>query len=346
MINRRVLLAGASALVAFSRIARGQPTRTRRLVGVLMGDAEGDSAVGEYIEQVRAGLRTRGWTEPENVGFAVRLTDARNDLAEHSARELVQLGSDVVVSSTAINTSALLSVTPNTPIIFLSVENPVELGFVRSYAEPGGSATGFSGFVPSHAGKWLELLLRTAPHLRRVGFIFNPAESVSGGSFYLPVFEAAALDLGVEAIAIPVNDVTSIARAMFDFAGVQLQVGDALGGLGAPLVQNGLVVAPDAFLLAVRRVLVSIVARYRFPAIYPNERYTDIGGLLSYSIDTLDLFRRAGEYAGRVLGGESASTLPVQTPTRFRLVVNLEAAGRLGLEVPLPMLAAAYRVIE
>ena len=192
MIDRRAFLAGLAAVAAGTRLVGAQPLPATRLVGVLMGDAEGDPAVTEYLQQFGNGLQTRGWSEHLNVSFALRLTDARSDLAERFARELVDLGADVIVSSTALNTSALLAATATRPVIFLSVANPIDLGYVRSYAEPGGNATGFSGFEPSHAGKWLELLTRAAPQLRRVGFMFNPAESVSGSSFYFPVFEEAA----------------------------------------------------------------------------------------------------------------------------------------------------------
>jgi putative ABC transport system substrate-binding protein len=138
----------------------------------------------------------------------------------------------------------------------------------------------------------------------------------------------------------------SIAVALSNFAPTTIDVGVGPNLADAGPLQRGIIVAPDSFMLASRQVIVSTVFRNRIPALYPDEGFADAGGIVSYAIDQVDLFRRCGNYVGRILNGESPTVLPVQTPTRFRLTVNLLAADRMGIPIPYQMLARADRVIE
>ena len=223
----------------------------------------------------------------------------------------------------------LLRETGTLPIVFVNVADPVGSGFVTNYSRPGGNVTGFTGFEPSLAGKWLELLKEIAPHVTRGALIFHP-ESSSGFAFLRPA-EIAAATLGMKVIAAPVHDTSEIEHT--------------LDGL-AREPNGGLIVLPDNFTAIHRALIISLSARYRIPATYPFRYIPAEGGLISYGVDVADLHRRSAAYVDRILRGEKPSELPVQGPTKFLLVVNLKTANALGLDVPCILQQRADEVIE
>jgi putative tryptophan/tyrosine transport system substrate-binding protein len=180
-------------------------------------------------------------------------------------------------------------------------------------------------------GKWVEILKELAPAVTRVGFLFNPTTAPGGGSYFLRQFEAAAPSFQVRPIAMPVEDVADIERALASLGA---------GGNG------GLVVNSDIFAARNRAAIIAAAARHRVPAIYPFVLFVADGGLVAYGTDGKDLFRRAASYIDRVLRGEKPADLPVQAPVKFELAVNLKAARALGLTVPATLLATADEVIE
>ena len=182
----------------------------------------------------------------------------------------------------------------------------------------------------SMSGKWLELLREMVPRVNRVVFLFNPA-TAPYFDYYLKPFKDAAQSFAVEAIAAPVHDRAEL---------------ESIISAQAQQPNSRLIVMPDGFNINHRREITSLAARYRFPAVYPQRIYPEIGGLLSYGNDPLDNFRRAAIYADRILRGTKPSELPVQVPVKFELVINLKTAKALGLEVPATLLARADEVIE
>jgi putative tryptophan/tyrosine transport system substrate-binding protein len=224
----------------------------------------------------------------------------------------------------------VLAETRSIPIVFVAVSDPVGSGFVTSLNRPGGNVTGFMNMEPTMAGKWLELLREVAPHVNNVALLFNPATAPFTKQ-YLSAFKAAAASLGVEAISTPVQQPSQLESITAD------QAREPNGGL---------VIMPDVFLWLHRAKVISLAADYRFPAIYPQRDFVEIGGLLSYGNDRLDQYSRAAIYAHRILKGEKPADLPVQAPTKFELVINLKTAKALGLEVPESLLARADEVIE
>jgi putative ABC transport system substrate-binding protein len=177
-------------------------------------------------------------------------------------------------------------------------------------------------------GKWLELLSEIAPGLKRAAIMFNPDTAVSS---FMPSLETAARSLKVEAIIAPVHDDVEIETAI-------IALGREPGG--------GLVFMPDVFMVVHRAPIISAAARNNVPAVYPASEFARDGGLLSYSVDVVDLFRRAATYVDRILRGEKPGDLPVQFPTRFEMVVNRKTATALGLAVPPSILLRADEVIE
>ena len=178
------------------------------------------------------------------------------------------------------------------------------------------------------ATKWLQTIKEMAPDIVRTGALFNPA--THSGQYWQPL-EMAAPSVGVEFKKVPVRDATELERAVDDLA---REAG------------NSLLIMPDVFVFNNRELIVSLAARHRLPAIYPFRYFAEIGGLVAYGIDNIEMYRRAAGYVDRILRGASASSLPIEAPTKFELVINLKTAKALGIEVPATLLARADEVIE
>jgi putative tryptophan/tyrosine transport system substrate-binding protein len=321
------LLGGAAAWPAVTRAQ--QPDRVRR-IGVLMGYADNDSEAQTWVAAFREGLQRLGWAEGRNIGIDTRWARSEVDAMQRLAQELVALQPDLILSQITPTTAALLQQTRTIPIIFAMVADPVGSGFVKSLARPGGNITGFAALEGSLAGKWLEFLKKIAPRVARVVLPFNPT-TATFAEYYLNPVKVAAAALGVEAVALPVQDTSKL---------------ESIVATTAREPNSGLIVMPEAFLIVHRAEVTSLAARYRLPAVYPYRSFAEIGGLLSYGFDRLDNFRRAAGYADRILRGENPGDLPVQAPTKYELVINLKTAKALGLTVPSTLLATADEVIE
>ena len=181
------------------------------------------------------------------------------------------------------------------------------------------------------AGKWLELLKEVAPNIKRIAFIFDPRFAPGGGSYYKSLIESAAPSFAVALTATPVHDAIEIESAIGKFA-------------REPNV--GLLVLPDTTTRTYRRLIIALAAQYRIPAIYDYRDMVVEGGLISYGVDVADLIRRAAGYVDRVLKGAKPAELPVQLPTKFELVINLQTAMALGLEISSQFQQRADEVIE
>ena len=248
-----------------------------------------------------------------------------------SAKELVAQQPDVIFCRSTPVTAALLTQTRTIPIVFAMVSDPVGERFVGSLARPGGNATGFTNVESSMAGKWLELLKEVAPNIKRIAIIFDPKVAAGGGSYYTNLIKSAAPSFAVALTATPVHDAVEIESAIGKF------VREPNGGL---------LVLPDVTTRTHRRLIIALAAQYRVPAIYDFRDIVVEGGLISYGVDVADLIRRAAGYVDRVLKGAKPAELPVQLPTKFELVINLQTAKALGLEVSSQLQQRADEVVE
>jgi putative ABC transport system substrate-binding protein len=216
------------------------------------------------------------------------------------------------------------------PVVFAAIGDPVESGVVASLAHPGGNLTGFTLYDSSSIiGKMLEILRQMSPGVMHAGLIYNPDNP--GTIVLARSFETAAPALGIRATLAPVHSPGEIERFVESIAREP---------------NGGLVFPADVTVFIHRDFITRLVARHRLPAIYSDPALVTGGGLMFYGTDRIDLFRRAAGYVDRILRGEKPGDLPVETPTKYQLVINLKTAKALGLEVPPMLLARADEVIE
>jgi putative ABC transport system substrate-binding protein len=323
------LLCGAAVIISPHTVSGQQRGRVPR-VGVLMSLPESDSEAKRRIEVLQQGLQELGLRDGHNIHIEYRWGTASLDQTARNVKELIDLKPDVIVGVATPAVVALLRETRTIPIVFVQLADPVGQGMVESLAHPGGNATGFALFEFSMGGKWLELLKEIAPGVTRVAVIFNP-DTAAFGPLYLHSVEAAAPSFSVKPIAAPVHDDTEVEGAM-------ASLGREPGG--------GLIVVPDAFTTSHRKPIIELAAHHRLPAIYSLSFFAKDGGLLSYGVDILDLYRRAASYVDRILKGVRPVDLPVQQPTKFELIINVKSAKAIGLTVPSALVLRADEVIE
>jgi putative ABC transport system substrate-binding protein len=322
-----ITLLGGTA-VAWPRVAGAQINAVRK-IGILMLYAENDQEGKIRATAFQQSLEKLGWIAGRNLKIDYRWGTGDAEWARAAATEMLRSAPEVILAN---GTAALRAVQPATrsiPIVFIGVTEPVAQGFVASLAHPGGNITGLSNLEPTMGPKWLELLKEIAPGVTRAAVMFNPDNS--GGALLARSTGAAAGKFAVQVIEAPVREPAEVEALM-------TMLGREPGG--------GLIVPPDPFMTAHRKLIVELAARYRLPAIYFLRSFNTDGGLISYGVDIIDLFRQAGGYVDRILRGAKPADLPVQQPTKFELVINLNTAKALGLTVPNTLLVAADEVIE
>jgi putative ABC transport system substrate-binding protein len=238
---------------------------------------------------------------------------------------------EVIVTGSTPATAAVQRETRTIPIVFAGVSDPVASGIVARLNQPGGNITGFGILEASLGGKWLELLTEIAPGLKRAAIMFNPDVAPGLSFVFMPSLDTAAQSLKIVPIIAPVHSDAEIEAAII-----------ALGR--EP--RGGLVVIPDGFMLAHRASSISAAARNSVPAVYSGSEFARDGGLFSYGVDLVDIFRRAVTYVDRILRGAKPAELPVQLPTKYEMVVNRKTANALGLALPPSILLRADEVID
>jgi putative tryptophan/tyrosine transport system substrate-binding protein len=331
MIGRRdfiTLLGGAAATCPIAVRAQ-QGERMRRIGALAGGVAAGDPETVARSAAFLQGLAQLGWTEGRNVRIDYRWGLGNADHIRKYAAELAALAPDVILASGTSTMAPLLQATRNVPIVFVNVADPVGAGFVESLARPGGNATGFIQFEYSLSGKWLELLKEIAPGVTRAAVLRDAAITAGIGQF--AIIQSVASSVGMEVSPVDVRNAGEIERAVGAFAREP---------------NGGLIVTTSALSLLHRGLITMLAARHKLPAVYPRRLYVTDGGLISYGFDIIDQSRRAAGYVDLILKGEKPGDLPVQTPTKYELVINLKTARALGLEVPPTLLARADAVIE
>jgi putative tryptophan/tyrosine transport system substrate-binding protein len=321
------LLGGAAA--AWPLAARAQQSERIGRIGVLMGTSDSDADQTRMVAVFTQALSGLGWKEGANINIDYRWAAGDSARLQAHAAELARLGLDAIFVQGTPATTALRRAAPTTPLVFVNVTDPITTGLVSSLAHPGGNITGFTNYEFSMGGKWLEILKEISPGLSRVAAIFNPDNPVMPQN--VRSIEAAAPILGIQISARPARNAQEFEQAIIGFGSEP---------------NGGMLVLLDFLTLAHRELIIGLATRHRLPTGYGLRVFATSGGLFSYGVDPVDLFHRAASYVDRILKGAKPADLPVQQPNKFELVINVKAAGALGLEVPPTLLARADEVIE
>jgi putative ABC transport system substrate-binding protein len=326
-MKRRKFITLLGGAAAWPLAVRAQQDDRVRRIGVLVPQDENTAKT--TVSAFTQAIASLGWADGRNVRMDVRWADGDANRMPALARELVALQPDIILTNGGPATVAVQRETRMIPIVFAGVPDPVASGIVPRLNQPGGNITGFATFEPSLGGKWFELLSEIAPGLKRAAFMFDP--DGSGVSILRPSLETAARSLKVALITAPVHSDVEIETAI-------TALGREPGG--------GLVVIPGVFMTVHHTPIISAAARNNVPAVYGFSGWAREGGLLSYAVSQVDIFRRAASYVDRILRGEKPGDLPVQFPTKFEMVLNRKTATALGLAIPPSILLRADEVIE
>ena len=290
---------------------------------------ENPTTFPEALEAFRQELRQLGYIEGRNLAIEFRWAEGKPDRMRELAEELVRLQVDVIVAPSSVYTGAAKQATSAIPIIFMSHADPLRTGHVDSLARPGGNVTGFSLMMTETNVKSLELLKEALPDLSRVAVLYDPATPSHAPG--LKAVEAAGPNLGLQ-----IQPVAAPTAA--DYEGAF----SAMRGAGAQAV---LVLSTPLFITGARP-LAELGLRHKLPSLYGPKNHVEAGGLMSYSPDRADLWRRGAGYVDKVLKGAKPADLAVQQPTKFELVVNLKTAKAIGITIPQSFLARADEIIE
>jgi putative ABC transport system substrate-binding protein len=323
MKRRKFITLFSGAALAWPLVARAQQPTLPVIGFVDLGSA---IASAHFAAAFRNGLNETGYSDGKNVTVKYHWLEGRYDRLPAPMAELV--GRRVAVIATPVSIPASLAAkaaTATIPIVFGVGEDPVKLGLVANLARPGGNATGINFFVAEVVSKRLGLLRDLVPATVRIAVMINPGNAAAADVTVREVQKAA----GTLGLQIQVFEASTSREIDAAFAGIASAHAEAL------------FVAPDAFFVSRRVQLVTLAARNGIPAAYSTRYYTEVGGLMSYGTDVLDSSRQAGVYAGKILNGAKPADLPVIQSTKFELVINLQTARALGLEVPPGLLLAA-----
>jgi ABC-type uncharacterized transport system substrate-binding protein len=328
-MRRREFITLLGGAVAWPLDALEQARDQLRRIAVFTLYVENDPEAQRRVGAFREKFEELGWTKSSNINIVYRWAAADPERIRTYATELVALKPSAILASGSPILVALQRETRTIPIVFVQVDDPLGSGIVASLAHPGGNITGFSPFEFSMGGKLLKVLKDVAPHVMRVTVIHNPDSVPHAGT--LRAIEAVASEAGVKVIAAGVRDAAEIERVIKEFAQEP---------------NSGMIVLSYALTNIHRQMIIALAARYRLPAVYPFRHMAVDGGLVSYGIDPAEQFQAAAFYVDRILRGEKPGDLPVQGPTKLKLVVNLKTAETLGLKIPESFLLTADEIIE
>jgi putative tryptophan/tyrosine transport system substrate-binding protein len=278
---------------------------------------------------LRDGLVALGYREDKDFTIGIRFTQGESGKLLTAARELVRRGADIIVTTEGGNTAkAAQLATDRVPIVFIGGGDPVELGLVRSLARPGGNLTGIASLDVELAPKRLEIFRELVPGLKRVLFVYDATSKQA--SEQMEPYRAAARSLGLTLVERPVRS--------------QEEAGAIINGLRKGEVDG--IFAPRVLSLNIPGFIVSLAVKGAIPTMFQARFFAEQGGLASYGATDSELGRQAARLVDRILKGAKPADLPVEQPTKFELVINLNTARALGLTIPRPLLQRADQLIQ
>jgi len=326
-VNKKI-----SALIVVTLILTGlcpawaqQPKKIAR-VGYL-GNTASTSAIS--MKPFHERLRNLGYIEGQNIAIEYRYFDGKVERLPELAAELVRLNCEVIVAIGNEAAGAAKNATKETPIVMASTSDAVRSGLVASLARPGANITGLTSMGGETHGKRLELLKEIIPRLSRVGFLWSPTSPVAAGNLKETETVARHLRVGIQSLEVKTSD-------------------DIEGAFQAATNKRAeaLLVDGSGFFTAHEKQIINLATKHRLPAMYPNSRSVEAGGLMTYAGDRSEQYRRAADYVDKILKGAKPADLPVERPKKFELVINLKAAKQIGLTIPPNVLVRADKVIK
>jgi putative ABC transport system substrate-binding protein len=327
-MKRREFITLAATAATWPLAARAQqPKKIPRLCFITFDPA---SLRSNQYEGFFQGLRDLGYADERTIAITYLSAEGHGERFPALAAECVRLNADVIAVSTTPAAQAAKNATRTIPIVMLALGDPLGTGLVDSLARPGGNVTGVSQMTSDLAAKRLELLKEAVPGTSRVLVLAYLADPIA---------------------PLQVNALKEAARSL----GVTLQIQDIRAGddlpaafdAGAREHADGLLTTAQNIFVVHRARVSELAARYRLPAIYHQSiQVADAGGLMAYEPNMADLYRLAATYVDHIFKGAKPSDLPVEQPTKFKLVINLKTAKALGLNIPERLLTTADEVIE
>jgi putative ABC transport system substrate-binding protein len=326
MIARRSFIAGTAALLAFP--AWAQEGKAQRVVRVGVLDPLPPASNAANVEQLRKGLRAAGYSEGRNLVIEYRSSEGRAGRYARLAEELAGLPVDVLIARGTQAALSAKSATRELPIVALGVNDPVDTGLVAALERPGGNVTGIAFRIKDLEARRVDALRALAPRTRRIAGLMNTGNPAIAHAWKM--LEEAARGFKLEAVLIDVRKRSQIEEAF-----------DAARDHGA----DGLIVQLGALGAAQRQSVVELAARHRLPAMYPARQYVDAGGLVSYGMDSAQLFYRAAAFVERLAKGARAAELAMEPPPRFELVINRKTLRSLDLVIPPDLLLRSNEIV-
>jgi len=324
-VRRRDFLVAVGALLSSPlAVDAQQPPKSPR-IGFLAFSSPNLAA--EQANAFREGLRDLGYAEGSNVVIEYRWAEGRAESLPRLAGELVRLKVDVILATNSLTAFAAKKATDTIPIVFATAGDPA--GLVTSISRPSGNVTGLSLVAPEIVAKQMEILKEAVPNATRMAVLSNPANPYTARM--VKEVDAAARSMGVRVRLLEVREADAFEGA---FSAVTKDRQDAL------------LVLFDPFLLNHRARITEFANKNRLPAMYPHREYVQSGGFMAYGASLLDMFRHAATYVVKILTGAKPADLPVEQPTKFELVISLNAAKALGLTIPQSLLLRADEVIQ
>jgi len=322
---RLIVLILALSFILAPLAAEGQQAKKVPRIGLLLQAPP----TSPQVEAFRQGLRDLGYIEGKHILIEYRHTEEKPDRLPLLAAELVRLKVDIIVVSGGLATSAAKNATKEIPIVMAIAGDPVGSGHVASLRRPGGNITGLTNLAPELGGKRLELLKEVIPGLSRVAILADSTNPIF--ALQLREVESAAQALKLQLQILEVREANDFDSA---FAAAQKGHAGAISTLASALLGGH------------RQTLVNFAEKGRLPTMYHSSGFVAVGGLMSYGVNNVDLYRRAATYVDKILKGAKPADLPIEQPTKFELVINLKTAKALGLTIPQSVLGRADQVIE
>jgi putative ABC transport system substrate-binding protein len=327
--RRRFLLTSLAGALAVPDAVEAQQRPVRARIAVFFSGSPQTAFEQTWGRSFVSQLRNLGWVEGQNLALEWRYSEDQDDRRRALAEDFVRRKLDVIVVQSTTETVEMKRATTTIPVVMVLIGDPVGAGLVQSLARPGGNITGTSLMTSETYGKGIQFLKELVPTVRRVAVLGNPGN-------------ASVLRMWAET-----REATK--RAGIELLPAEVRNRDELPAVFAAIAQqrpNALVVLLDSLTVDHRHQIVAFAAQTQLPALYGGPMFAEAGGLLVYTVDFHELWRRAAVYVDRILKGAKPANLPIEQPTKFELIINLKTAKALGLTIPPSLLARADQVID